>query len=242
MPFMAAAPALWGGIMAGAGTAGGMLGSAALNKSAANKALQQQGQQNYTTSTFAQEAANRSKPAFDKAYNYYSRMLDGDMSSLQPDIENTQQQFAQASRNLVNNAYARGGGLGRGLGQIEGQKAMTISDIMSRSRPQAASALAALASGDQSTALQALAAAQQGKQNSQMLQQQAYSGIGSFITRLMSTPGLFNMFSGSGQSGGAQPGSRYQYPQAFINATGTNPWGNLPAINNRTNYPTGFNY
>ena len=174
--------------------AGAMLGGSAINRATSNKALKQQEQQNYTTNTLAQEAAMRSKPAYDKAYNYYSRMLDGDMSSLQPDIENAQQQFSQASRNLINNAYARGGGLGRGLGQIEGQKAMTISDIMSRSRPQAASALAALASGDQQTALQALAAAQQGKLGQQQLQQQAYSGIGSFITRLLSTPGLFNMF------------------------------------------------
>lgn len=216
-------------IIAAAIGGGAMLGGAAINRATSNKALQQQQQQNYTTNTLAQEAALRSKPAYDKAYNYYSRMLEGDMSSLQPDIENTQQQFAQASRNLVNNAYARGGGLGRGLGQIEGQKAMTISDIMSRSRPQAASALAALASGDQNAALLALAAAQQGKLGQQQLQQQAYSGIGSFITRLMSTPGLFNMFGGGGQSGGAQPGARYQYPQAFINAIGTNPWGNLPS-------------
>ena len=215
---------------------GAMLGASALSRNSANKALKAQQQQDYTTNSFAQEAANRSKPAFDKAYNYYSRMLDGDMSSLQPDIENAQQQFSQASRNLVNNAYARGGGLGRGLGQIEGQKAMTISDIMSRSRPQAASALAALASGDQQTALQALAAAQQGKLGQQQLQQQAYSGIGSFITRLMTSPGLFNMFEK--QSNVAQPGMRYQYPQAFINATGTNPWGNLPTSGS----PSGFSY
>lgn len=144
----------------------------------------------------AEAAQARSKPAYDQAYNYYSGLLSGDPSNvskaLAPDINNVNAMFASAQRNLVGNSMGRGGGLTAGMANIEGARAMSMSDLIGRSRGGAASALSALASGDQNAALRALADSQNSTTQNNKANSDALSGIGSFITRLLSTPGLFS--------------------------------------------------
>lgn len=173
-------------------------GAALSGRGANNVAKQQQ--------AFAQQQLDRSKPAYDQAYNYYTNLMNGSPGALQqavgPDIGNAQMQFQQAQKNLLQGTYARGGGLSTGMANLEGQKAMTIAQLLGGARQQAPTALAALASGSSAQGLQALAGAQNSNYQNSMLTSQAMSGIGSFITRLLSNPALFN-----GQGGGNAPGN-----------------------------------
>ena len=176
-------------MLIGSGVAGGSaLASAKMGSNAAKKATATQQQ-------LANEAAARSKPAYDAAYNYYNSLLSGDpskvMQAVGPDVNAASLQFDQARKNLLNTAQARGGSLTTGLANIEAGRAVTLSNIMNSTRPGAASALAALAGADTSAAAQLLGGANQASAYSGLLRGQALESLGGILTRLLSTPGLF---------------------------------------------------
>lgn len=178
---------------------GSAIASSALSGRGSNNIAKQQ-------QAFAQQQMDRSKPAYDQAYNYYTNLMNGSPGALQqavgPDINNAQLQFQQAQKNLLQGTYARGGALGTGMANLEGQKAMTISQLLGGARQGAPAALAALASGSSAQALQGLAGAQTSNTQNSMLSNQAMGGIGSFITRLLSNPSLYsgggNTLTGTG--------------------------------------------
>lgn len=209
MPFIPAA--LLPAIIGGAATVG--TGVYAANK--ASGAAKQQQQQ-------ADQMFARTQPAFDQAFQYYSNLLKGSpqdlAKALGPDLNNTGMFFDQARKNMLNSAQARGGSLTSGLAGIEGQRALALSNLVGGARQGAASALGNLASGHQLQGLQALAASQQGQMMNAQMQSQALSGIGGFLTRILSTPGLFG--SGNQPQLGGGPGyPSYPYDPNFAGPT-----------------------
>lgn len=192
-------------IIAAAIGGGSMLGSTLLGRNTATDIARQQ-----------QEAASRSfdrsRPAFDSAYKYYQGLMSSDpgqfMGAIGPQVDSTNQQFTQAQKNLVGSAYARGGGLTVGLSNLEGARAQSLSQLIGSARPMGAAGLAGLASGDQNAGLSALAASQNSQTQNSMLNGQALGSIGSFITRFLTTPGLFSR----GQTG-AVNASNWNQPQ-----------------------------
>ena len=174
----------------GSGIAGGSALAAAKMGSNTNKNIAAQQQ------TLIQQQLARTKPAYEQAYNYYQGLLSGDpykvMSTLGPDINATNAFFNSAKKNIVENAMSRGGGLDKGLANAEAGRATSLANLWGQVRPQAAAGLSSLVSGDQSQALTALATAQQGQYQQSLMNQQALSGVGSFLARLFATPGLWS--------------------------------------------------
>lgn len=150
-------------------------------------------------------AFDRSRPAYDQAYKYYSGLLSGDPATVgnavNPFITQANQQFNSAQKNMLQSSYGRGGGLTAGLTNLEGNRASTIAQLVGAARASAPEGLARLASGDQTAGLSALANAQTGQYQNGLLQQQTYGGIGSFITRLLSNPALLNGIFNRGSGG-----------------------------------------
>lgn len=149
----------------------------------------------------AKDQFARTGPAYNTAYNYYNDLISGQPGTLAravgPDINNVNSQFAQAQRNLLQNAQARSGGLGMATANLERGRASTIGQLIGTARQGAPAALSNLATGNVNQSLSALASAQQGQYQNALLTAQGMSGIGSFITRLLSNPAMFSgLFGG----------------------------------------------
>ena len=206
--------------------AGGAIGGALFGKKASDNATKTQAQ-------LTQQMISRSQPAFDSAYGYYSKLLSGGTAGLLagagPEVDATNLQFEQAKKNLMESAHARGGGLSKGMANIEAGKAYSISNLLQGVRPQAAAALAQLAGADQSGALQGLASAQYSAAQQAAMRSDALTGIGSILARFLTTPGLFGSSNNnSGSVGGGFPGAmnsnllKLLAPNAVIGSTTRN--------------------
>lgn len=148
--------------------------------------------------------------------------MNGSPTALQqavgPDINNTNMFFNQAKNNVMQNAQARGGGLTAGLTNMEGMRAMSLSQLVGGARQGAPAALSNLATGNSQLGLAALAGAQQSNTQNSILQGQAMSGIGTFLTR---------MLSGMPSSSGNSAGSNNYFPGTPSALVGNNP-GSTP--------------
>lgn len=184
MPFLAIPAVAAATIGGGAG-----IGAALIGRSGSKSIAQQQ--QDQANQMFA-----RTQPAYNQAYNYYSGLMSNPLQ--QPGIADAQLQFNQARQNIINGSYSRGGGLDSSLGNLEAGRAVTLSQLIAGGRQQAASGLTGLATNGSAQGLQALAGAQASQSQNAMTSQQAMTGIGSFLARLLSTPGIF----GGGNNGG----------------------------------------
>lgn len=201
-------PAIIAAVIAG----GAGLGAAAISKSGSSSIANQQKQQ-------ADQLFQRSQPAYQQAQNYYSGLMQNPLQ--QPNITDAQLQFNQARQNIVNGSYSRGGGLDAGLSNLEAGRAVTLSQLISGGRNQAAAGLSGLATGQSGQSLAGLAGAQQSQAQNSLMQSQAYGGIGSFLTRLISSGGLSSLTGMFGQGGGNN-----SYFGVNMNNTGN---GNIPA-------------
>jgi hypothetical protein len=144
----------------------------------------------------AEENFARSKPAFDASFGYYNNLLSGDKGALAkavgPEVNANNMAFQNAQRSLVNNPLTgRGGGLTSRLGQLKGQQAMNISNLIGGARNNAAAQLGNLANGNQLAGLEAMAAAQRQRYLGSEQNSAAWGQVGSFITRLLQDPSLF---------------------------------------------------
>src|SRR3990167_22157 len=178
--------------------AGGALGAGLLGRSGSMNVGRMQQQT-------AQQALDRSRPAFDQAFRYYSGLLSQDPAifgtAINPSVNAINQQFAAARNNILQSSYGRGGGLTAGLTNLEGNRANTLANLISAARAGGATGLADLASGQQTAGINALAGAASNPDQQGLLQQQAMGGIGSFIMRALSNPALLSaLFNRGGQS------------------------------------------
>lgn len=174
-------------LLSGGAAAGTSLAAAKMGSNAASKATA-------TQQGLANEAAARSKPAYDQAYSYYSQLLKGGpamQQALAPEIGATNQAFDSSRRTAIEGAYSRGGGLDKTLRTNEAGRAFSLADLYGKARPAAASGLAGLAGADTSAAASLLAGANQSAAYSSLVKGQALQGLGGLFTRLLTTPGLF---------------------------------------------------
>ena len=211
MPFIPAAilPALIGGGIA----AGGSVASSLIGRSSNNTMIKaQQGIANEQAAR-DREVFNRSTPAFNQAMQYYSGVTQGGPQLQQmvgPAASKINSQWDSAYKNILGNAYTRGGALDKGLRQTQSGRAMALSDLYGQAHASGPAGLLQLSGmGGNGAGLAAsantLANAQQAKMMEQQQRAQALSGVGGFLTRLLSTPGLFtghqDSFSNSGFGG-----------------------------------------
>jgi hypothetical protein len=170
-------------IVAGIIAAGGAIGGSLISRGGTNNIAK-------TQQSIADKQLALTQPAYQKAFDYYSNLLSGDPTKLMqatgPAINASNLQFNAAKQNLIGSAFGRGGGLTAGLSNIEGGRALSNSQIFGQAQASAPLALAALAQGGTSNALAALAGAQQSSIGNNVLQAQAMTGIGSFLTRMLS--------------------------------------------------------
>jgi len=136
----------------------------------------------------AREAQARTRPAYDQAYDYYSKILSGEpgamMKSLGPEISFSNEQYAAARKNLMEQSYGRSGGLDRAYDMLAGRQASDVTGMYGRLRPQAAAALSSLASGDQRASLSALADANQSVAQQNVLSQTKSDILGALLARI----------------------------------------------------------
>lgn len=208
MPPIAAA-----GIAAGGSLLGGILGRPNTNP-------QQQ------MANIATQQWNAAQPNLQAASTYYQNLLSGNPAQLNqalgPTYASVNPAFNTAQNNLLQSAYARGGGLVSGIANLQSQRANTIGSAASSAIASAPAALAALGSGQGQQALAALGGAQQAGVQNTILQNQSASNFGSFLTRLMSG---FNMNQNQ------NPQTAYTTPSGFNPSAMLGGYGSGSAFN-----------
>lgn len=172
-------------------------GTSAVGAGAAVASARSAGSAAKTQKQIAEENFARARPAFDTAFGHYNNILTGGPAALSkalgPEINANNMAFQNARQNLMSNPMlGRGGGLTSRFAQLEGQRAMNISNLIGNARSNAASNLANLATGNQSTGLEALAGARASQAASAQQSSQAWGQVGSFITRLLSDPSFLS--------------------------------------------------
>ncbi len=196
-------------IIGGAIAGGGTVASSLINKSGQKGLVGQQVATANEQNQLARDTYNRSTPAFNQAMQYYSGLTAGGpqlQAAVAPSANAINQQWDSAYKNLLGNAYTRGGALDKGLRGIQSGRAFSLADLYGKAQGEGAQGLLQLSgmgSGAQS-GLAASAATLANAQNAQLAQQaqrsQALGGVGSILTRLLTTPGIF----GSGNNNSAQ--------------------------------------
>lgn len=157
----------------------------------------------------------RTGPAYDAASKYYTGLMNNPLTS--PGITAAQLQFNSARQNVINSSYSRGGALDAGLANVEAGRAATLSQLITGGQQTAAAGLSGLATGQGAQGLAGLAGAQASSYQNSLLNAQGMQGIGSFLARLLSTPGLF----GGGSNNNSAGSSSVNIPGAIIGGTDT---------------------
>lgn len=212
MPFLAAIGPGLGALLGGGAAAAGGLASSLINRSGQQSIANQQ-------QNLAQQQLARSQPAYNQAYSYYQNILNGGSAmqgALAAPLGQINNQFDQAYKNTLNNAYTRGGALDKALRTVQTGRAFSLSDLYGQAQQGAIQGLTGLAGGDQSNAAAVLGSAQQSQVQNNQMNAQALSGVGSILTRLLSNP---NLFSRGSSGGGSTPSDT---PLQLPTATPTN--------------------
>lgn len=219
MPFI---PAIVGAALIGGGSA---IGSSLIGRSGSNNMVKQQQQIADQQQNIALQEFERTKPAYNEAFNYYQGLLKGGpqlQNAVAPAAQQISAQWDQAYKNILNNAYTRGGALDKALRNVQTGKAMSLASLYGPAQAQGATGLTQLAGmgggglSGLSGAASTLASAQNASLAASQQRAQTLTGLGGAITRILTEAGLF------GGGGQAQPTPPY-IPPAVVPMQGVYP-------------------